>query len=251
MDEPAKTAESSFFSELVGEGKKYKTVEDLAKAKVNADQFIAHLERQTNELREDLEKSMTIEAFMKTKAQDDTQTADDAVDPNAGGPSGETTPEPVKQEGSIDKSDLIEQIKAELRKEQEQTQAQSNISSVEQRLMEIHGDEEAVNKAINEKAAELGVSVKWLQDTASTSPTGFYSLMGITKDTPKVAKTLNPALKSEGAPAAESVTPQPGTKAYYDEIRKTDKRRYFSREMQLEMYKASMTDPDKFFAKQS
>jgi len=51
-DQTSKTS----LEELVGEGKKFKTVEDLAKGKLEADSFIAQLEGELKGVKGDLTK---------------------------------------------------------------------------------------------------------------------------------------------------------------------------------------------------
>lgn len=250
-EKPEEQSTSEFLGQLVGEGKKYSDPENLAKAYHHADSYIKTLESQTEELRTELEKRMALEDFIK-KSKDDNKAIEETVDrdqaPDA--PAEVTTPaaEAPKTSSGVDESELLKRLKAELEAEDQQKKAQSNIARVEEALLSHYGDDDSVNQAINDKAAEIGVSVDFLKDVATKSPDGFFKLVGL--DAPK--KTANPLSNSVNTaglkPAAEaSSQPSPGTKAYFDQIRKEDKRRYLSREVQLQMHKASMENPEKFF----
>lgn len=240
------TAEESFLRQFVGEGKKYRSEEELAKAYANADRFIQHLTTQTDELKSELDKRMAVEDFIKQTTQQDTsQQKDDQVDPNPGNTPDVTATEP-KESKQVDESELIERIKAELRKEKESESADKNLDTTINHLREVYGDDSKVNEVIKTKAAELGVSVDYLQDTAAKSPSAFYRLIGV--DTPKTSSSSpRPALNSAGMQAApDSSNPQPGTKAYFDNIRKTDPSKYFSRKIQLDLYQAAARNPAEF-----
>jgi len=245
------TENSDFYlSKYVGEDKKYKTVEDLAKAYEHADGFIKHLENHTEELKTELEKRMSLETFLKTEtkpAEENGNVTPKPEDKPEDTPS-RSAPEPKE---AVDTSDLIERIKAELKAEDEKSKAESNINSVADKLMATYGNEEAVNKAVADKAAELGVSVKWMQDAASQSPAGFYGLMGI-KDDQKAKPNLDSSKNTaafETTSSDRSSEPEPGTKAFYDNLRKEDFKKYMSREVQLKIYKDAMENPDKFYGK--
>jgi hypothetical protein len=57
-DQPPTVDENkNYLSELVGEGKKFKTVEDLAKSKIHADATIDVMTRRLDELTEDYKKT--------------------------------------------------------------------------------------------------------------------------------------------------------------------------------------------------
>jgi hypothetical protein len=240
-----------FFSELVGEGKKYKDPENLAKAYVHADKYIQSLETQTEELRTELEKRMALEDFIK-KTKDDNKAIEETAerDQSSGAPAEATTPveEAPKTSSGVDESELLKRLKAELEAEDQQKKAQSNISRVEEALLSKYGDEDKVNQAINEKAQEIGVSTDFLKDVATKSPDGFFKLVGL-EPSKKSANPLTNGVNTAGLkPAEESSTqPRPGTKAYFDQIRAEDKRRYLSREVQLQMHKAAMENPEEFF----
>lgn len=245
MDEPTKTddAEANYLEELVGEGKRYKTAAELAKAKIHADAFIENLKTQTEELRTELDRRMALEEmFLKTKDNDPKP-----VDPPT---EDKTTADPPKQvqadQSKVDESELIEKVKAELKREAEQTSRTANFEAVKTRLLEELGDPDKVNKFMDERSKELGFSVSELADVAAKSPTAFYNLLGLKKGTTS-SPDLPGTVKTEALQTSPmSSQPKPGTKAYYDKMRKEDPRKYLSAAVQLEIHKAYMKDPAAF-----
>lgn len=251
MENPENTDGLGHLAQLVGEGKKYSSIEELAKGYVHADTYIEALKAKTNDLEQEVNKRMAIEQFIETK-QDNEQNANASGDPAPGAEVVETKTEPVVEaEPKVNESELIERIKAELRQDDEKAKGERNQAAVVQRLKDVFGTDENVNKAVAEKAASIGVSIQWMMDTARKSPEAFYGLVGI--DSSKKSPGVIPAaVNTAGVPsAADSSKIQQGTKAYYDEIRKTNMKKFMSPEIQKQYMKDAMADPDKFFARNS
>ena len=55
---------NSFLDQLVGEGKKFANIEDLAKGKLNSDEHIDKLENENQRLRQELDTRMTAEEVL-------------------------------------------------------------------------------------------------------------------------------------------------------------------------------------------
>ena len=240
----------SYLEQLVGEGKKYNSVEQLAKAYANADVFIEALKSQNNDLKSEVEKRMAIEEFIKSNQQDKTEVSlDTTADPEGGKQvSTQTSQTERSSETKVDESELIERIKEELRKDNENEVFRKNTEEVGAKLRQIFGDNvEAINSAMAEKAAEIGVSVQWLKDTAAKSPKAFFNITGLdsSKTTPP-PPSPKPAL-NVSSPSLTSSQPQPGTKAWYDSLRKENLKEFLKPDVQLKYMSDAMKDPDKFF----
>jgi hypothetical protein len=96
--------------------------------------------------------------------------------------------------------------------------ATTNGRAVAERLMELYGSEEAVNKIVADRAAELGVGIQFLQDAAAKSPNAFYDLMKLEtapKQSPAPRGEINPAALQNHAPGVKE-----GTNAYYEQMRR-------------------------------
>ena len=87
------------------------------------------------------------------------------------------------------------------------------------------------------KAQELGVSVEFLQSVAAQSPKAFLAQLGLdntSNQAPVVAprNDINPRALNETSGRVKE-----GTYAYYENIRKTDPKAYYSPKIQIEMHR--------------
>jgi len=85
------------------------------------------------------------------------------------------------------------------------------------------------------KAAELGLSVDFLKDTAAKSPTAFLKVMGV--DTTQQANNGVGVSKTDINTQGFKIqgTVEVGTKAYYDKLRKEKPSEYFSATIQQQI----------------
>jgi hypothetical protein len=199
--------ESSLIDELVGEGKKFATIEDLAKGKLEADSFIEQLQGENKLTREQL-----IELEGKTNKQ---ATIAELIDVVKGSNKQET------EEGNQPISDDILSKKIEEilgNKTVEQTR-ETNYKQANQAVLDkVNGDVEAAKSYVAERAKQLGTSVEKLKALGEESPVAFRELM-----------KLDPSTGSPGVTSLAGVTPPQNTplvieghktKAYYDQLKK-------------------------------
>lgn len=200
---------------LVGEGKKFKSVEDLAKGKLEADRFIESLLREKAELLETLNKKQTEDQVQKSlqTAQETTQTSTTAR---------------VSEEPK-DLKALVQQTVQNLFAEQE---IQSNVTKVNNRLSELFG--EKAPERVAQRANELGVGVDFLKSVAAKSPEAFYKLL----DTGTAAPTGSVTQSTVTTP--QTVGDTKTTKSWddYSAMRKSNPSLYFSPQMQKEIFEA-------------
>lgn len=216
---------------LVGEGKKYATVEDLAKAYVHADAFIKSTTRELQEVKEELNVRLDTEQVLARARQNQSN-----VEPQ---PSPQT---PVKEATTpLSDEDLAARIREVTQAERLRETAAQNVTTVATKLIEQFGDEAKANEFVRNKAAELGVGVEFLQDVAARSPKAFFSSIGLENAPPKTPPTSptrgdvnTEAFRNNGTQVKQ------GTYAYYENLRKSDPKTYFSRDVQLQMHKDAM-----------
>lgn len=214
---------------LVGEGKKYATVEDLAKSRLAADDHIARIEAENAEYRAGLQRDILQQREQQLQA-----TTPPAHVPDQG-----------QNQRNVPQEDLAERIREVTRQDREQEKARANIETVTNRLTEVFGSADAANAAMVAKAKELEVPLKWLMDQATLSPTAFYKTVDLDaapRNAPAPHGTVNTgALQSQSAGTAKA-----GTYKFYEEIRKTNPKLYNSPKVQLEMHKQAMENPNFF-----
>jgi hypothetical protein len=227
------TPSANHLENLVGEGKKFKTAEDLAKAYGNADNHIG-------ELRTDLQ---TTREFIATKLEELANKRNEAAPTGLNEEPRANEPAPVvppKDEGE----DLDTRIKKALDEEREVTRLQTNATLVEDVLVERLGSKDEAVKAVAAKAAEMGVEPAFLRDTAFKSPRTFFKLMDIDPDTkptsastPAPSADVNPAMLGHGQPKAD-------TYRYFEQLRKSNEKLYWSPKTQAALMKAAMENPN-------
>ena len=212
---------------LVGEGKKFKTVDDLAKGKAESDRVIAAREQELSELRTELSKRESIEQAIQRLTKPPIQSAEPVLEPK-----------PAANTPSFTDEDLVARIREVTKQESEQEQIKANVKSVANRLIEVYGSEAKANEVVNQKAQELGLSVDFLQSVAAKSPNAFFVTVGLEvtpQATPAVSHgDVNPQALANARPGIK-----PGSYEYFEEIRKTNPAQYFKPATQNALMKAA------------
>lgn len=228
------TPSESFLDKYVGEGKKFKDVEALAKAYEHADNHIPKLTEDLQTTREFIASKLE-ELAKRSEAQPIVQT-----DETRG-----NQPAPVAPPNDAGE-DLDTRIAKILEERDEVKVFQSNGKLAQDVLVEHLGSVEAAVEAVRAKAAEMGVGPEFLRETAHRSPRAFFNLMGINPDqkpqssaTPSSSSDVNPRMLEAGKP-------KPNSYAYYDQLRKSDPKLYWSPKVQASLMKDAQENPDFF-----
>lgn len=237
--DPDSQAVTSFLEKYVGEGKKYKSVEDLAKGYEHADKFIGELKGELGGIKDFVAAQFEKMADERTRNIENHQPGDGGLEPK----------NPAAPPVNVEKEDLDARIAKALRDNDEQRVLKENSSYAEAVLVQHYGSKEEAVKAVQAKAVELGISGQFLADTAFRSPKALFNILGINPDeTPASPNT--PAPRNDVNPRAldqRSGQPKPGTWAYYQNLRKTDSDRYWAREVQDQLMKDAMAAGDAFY----
>lgn len=214
---------------LVGEGKKYKTVEDALKSVPHSQEHINRLENELSELREDLNKRLNSEETLKQilEKQQGSEGQETPSDP--------VTPDAIK--------DLVKSTYEELTQEEKQKQ---NIQTVESALESKWGDKTV--ETLKAKANELGVSVQFMRDTAAHSPTAFFNLVGMNGATTNPDHTTAPRNSDVNTTAMnENPSVRPNTYRWYQQLRKSDPKAYYNPKTQMQMHEDARKFGDDFY----
>lgn len=223
------TSANDIFSSLVGEDKKFKTPEDLAKGKLESDQFIEQLQRETKELREELGRRPTKEELLDTirASQKDDQ--------------GNQT--------GLDEEAVRTLINKQVTEYDSQKAAAKNIETAANKMIELYGQK--AGEITYNKAQELGVSVDYLKDLSARSPQAFYNVMGINASSQK--DTSNKNLESNTntetfKPGGGGHNPpsSPKTWSEFETLRKENPKLYFSPKVQNEIFKMRKEKGEEF-----
>jgi len=233
-----------YVEELVGEGKKFKTVEDLARGKLESDRFIEQLKSETEGLRNDLRTRMTLEELLTTMNSEKTT-------PPVGT---EATPllgdegHGFKDTASLKSEDIEALINRRLQ-EVERTRIEStNLETVKKQLQVAFGSEYSLK--LKQVADDMGLTPEYLTQMAKTTPAVLLKLVGVeTSSTQKGTlprtslSTVSSSLNSGSLPRDLGST---RNKSYYDNIRKTDPHLYWTPKIQNEIHRLAAELGDNF-----
>lgn len=165
---------------LVGSDKKFASVEDLAKGKLQSDQFIEQLKNELRDVRNIVATQDRQLATLNSKFSI-LDRLEGNPNPNSNQPvAPNPTPEPPVVQG-LTEADVLKLVE---RRDANAVAAQ-NKRDVDATLTKTLGDKAA--SFVLQRAAELGMEPKALHDLALKSPKAFYSVLGIEPNAPQSA----------------------------------------------------------------
>ena len=221
---PTTQGNGEIVNALVGDGQKYKTVDELAKAYLHADTFIQQLKEENQKYREQAAAAKSIDEVLERLQQ--------AQQPE------QVTPAKVEQ---TDISALVEQTltQREVKKAQE-----ANLLEADRLMKERHG--ERATELFKAKANTPELQQLYMQ-LAARSPQDFVALfgeaqpIGNTIQTGASVNTVN--MVSHGA-SRENIE---GTKEWFTKLRREQPQKFYSSAMQVRFSKAATENPKLYF----
>lgn len=231
--------DKSLVEQLVGEGKKFKDLEAMAKGKLEADTYIETIERKADELAKELEKRLTAEEIAD-QIRSQQQPPVSNLNPNPGevensvGNQNETKP-------NFTTDDIEKLLEKKLEEKSAVSRQQANLAEVNKTLRDKIGA--TANQVLADKAADLGVTVEYLKEQAAISPKAFYNLIGLSQQ-----QTQSTGFN----PPSSSVTTIPnGTternKAYYDKLYAENPKLRIDQKMTIQEHKDMLRLGSKFY----
>ena len=247
---PVIDPEKDYFSEFVGEGKKYKDAKAAGRALIEKDLFIEQLKREAEEARQEARSRISVEEAL-------TKISSNRAEPENKG-QGHQPPADgngaVNQSGggnNVDIEKLVEEkLAARERDIQQKTQRQreeENLNTVQQKLQEIYGPNYAAK--VKEEAEKLGVSTQFLTETGRREPKALFKLLDL--DTQRGYRDI-----TEPAPAQSRVntagmtnsnSSSDRTMSYYEKLKREDPKRYWTSDVQVQKHKDALRLGQKFF----
>ena len=221
---PATQGNGEIVQALVGEGQKYKTVDDLAKAYLHADTFIQQLKEENQKYREQVTAAKSIDDVLERLQQSQQQE--------------QVTPAQVEQP---DISALVEQTLAqrEVKKAQE-----ANLLEADRLMKERHG--ERATELFKAKATTLEMK-KLYMELAARSPQDFVALFGepqITGSAIQSGSSVNTVNVASHGTNRENIE---GTKEWFSKMRREEPQKFYSSGMQVRFSKAATENPKLYF----
>lgn len=148
---------------------------------------------------------------------------------------------------AITDDDLVNRIKQVTQAMSVEERQATNEAEAARLLVEQFGDEAKAGQYVSQKAAELGVSVAFLKETAKQSPKAFFTTIGLNDTAPKGVPTATRSDVNTAALNSANPTAKEGTYAYYQELKRTDPKRYFSPNIQNQMHRDALKVGEAFF----
>lgn len=209
---------TNYLEQLVGDGKKFSSPEELARGKAESDAFIARLENEAHQLRNELNTRIKYEEFIDKLNSIPLDTKQD-----------NQPAEPPKDLSAMSPQEIERLVEQKLSQKDLQTKADNNIDIVKAELLKNLGPNYAQH--LDRQITELGMSREQLYALAASSPKSVFKLLGFGEDRPRNMYDTPPR-------SSVSSVPNVGKKgySYYDDLRKKDLRTYFSPKIQNEMF---------------
>lgn len=234
------TEEEKYLEKLVGEGRKYSDTEALAKSRIHADNHISQLEKDNEELRQELQKRLGMEEFYE-KLQEQSALAAPSNTPD----------EPYREERVSGQNEMSQDtIKALINDSLgEFVSAQNqekNISAVKQELRNRLGD--GFQEVMRERARQLGESTNDLMELAATKPQVFLELMA-----PSGSPRSQQPMSDPSMPRTQVNSSSSGdggnvrNQTYYNKLKQTDPSRYHSKEVRVQMMNDALNLGEHFY----
>lgn len=210
------------FEDFVGEGKKYKSNDDVAKALTEKDNFINRLKTEQEELRKELSTRPLVDRSQEILDRLEALNREPVTERPA------VTPAPERTEVKGLSLDDIDRVLNE--REQKKT-AQSNIDKVKTALQEKYGDQWSTQ--LKSTAEKLQVSASFLDGIAAQSPQAFFKLIADANGATETLFTPPVSSTTTFVPSAGSVR----NESYYSKLKAADSKKYFSAEIRNQQYK--------------
>lgn len=226
----------SFVAQLVGEGKKFKDLESLAKGKLEADRHIGEITKTLDELRAELAKQDYAKSLLEQMSKGSEAGAEQPPP---------VTTSPSKTENTTQSASDIESLveKVITEKERNRTVTQ-NITIVGEQLEKQFGDKAA--QILKTKSGELNISIDRLKEIAAESPTAFFQLIGVNSNNNNKGNTQTVTTSSIRSENFNSNS-QDRDFDYYQKLRKENRSLYYSPKVQNMMLQDRNRLGDRFY----
>lgn len=184
------------------------------------DNFIKQLQSENAEMRAAVKE-------LETKSASELETLKQEMEALRNRANQPTTP--AQSNTSVSEEDIKALVANAITERERSNTAAQNHNEANLAMINAHGSREKAREAMLTKAAELNMSEDALLQTAQTSPSAFKVLMGLT-DAPK--NSAQPVVDiGQGNVRPEVIEEggfKRGTKAYWDNIRRTRGMAYYS-----------------------
>lgn len=229
----------NYLQELVGEGKKFSSPEELARGKAESDLYIKHLERGRDELREDYlklrEESVARQKLeeligqleSKTQRQDSSDNTQQSDEKNI--------------QPKYDPKEIESLVSSKIQEHELTRKQEQNFNSVKAKLQERFGTN--YQASLKTQIDQLGLTEDFVNDLARKHPSVLFKTLGI--DAPVAREDFQTPPRSA---QSNNFTPQNSkrTWSYYQNMKKNDPKVYWDKSTQVQMMHDSVDLGEEF-----
>jgi hypothetical protein len=213
-----------YYEELVGEGRKFKDPEALARSKFEADSYIEILKRQKDELRADYLK-MREETMAKAKLEE-------LIDRHSKQLSGENKKPDDTAVKPLDPAELDRIFGEKINAYELANRQRVNLKTVKDKLIERFGKN--YQSTVKEQIQDLGITEEVFNQMAQNYPQMVFKALEIDRP-PQREDFPAPPRNSVNRPANKGETKRTWT--YYQELKKTNPKLYLDPKTTNQMHK--------------
>ncbi len=219
----------NYLVELVGDGKKFKTAEDMAKGKYLADQQIEIMKRRMDEMREDFLKA---QEELKTRASIEEMLDRAASRDNQSNNRDNTDMRDMDMKPVLDPNELKSLISNEVNSLREEDRRKANRVEVESKLKERFGNN--YQSALAKQAEELNISGDELTAMAERNPKLFFKTFGLDRSS---NESFDAPIRGSQRTTFAPNTGEKRTWSYYKKMRQNSPTEYYSGKIQNQIIK--------------
>jgi hypothetical protein len=235
---PQVDQDKNYLEELVGEGKKFKDVQALARGKAEADTYVEILKRSNDEIRDQLLKTQS-DASARANLEDlikDLRKPDSEITPPAN--------EDESKAPSLRPDEIEQMVQAQIEKREIARRQQDNFNSVQAKLRERFGDN--TQRVLEEQRKNLNLSVEQVNTIAKDSPAAFLRLMGLDQ-TQREDTFQSPPRSQQRSDSFAPKGPEKRTWSYYKALQKKNPDIFRDPKTNVQMQKDAMELREAFF----
>lgn len=219
---------------LVGEGKKFKTIDDLARGKLESDAFIAKLQSELAEMRSELNQRLSVEDALRKHDERYRQPT-------------ESTPQETPAEEKVDNRGVSQEeiekfVLDTIEKRDAFRSKKENLQSVKERLQAHFGAD--YRTKVREKLNSLSLGEDFANGLAATQPKAFLELVGV-RETPNAPSYEQSSVTSSVRLPTSGTEPR--NYGYYRKLQAENPKEYFSQKVQMQMHKDAQEQGESFF----
>lgn len=229
----------NYLADLVGEGKKFKTVEDLARGKAESDLYIKTLTQRQDEMRadylrlkEDYESRAKLEELIDQMSTQTRQIEDRT-----------TPPADTYRQPTIDPNEIKSLVSSTVQEMDNARKQEENYNLVRSKLQERYGD--SYPSVLRKQMGDLGLSEVEINDMARKHPQLLLKTIGADQPVKREGFQTPERTSQRTDPFAPRT--QQRTWTYYQDMRTNNPKLYNDPKTTVQMHKDALEQGDAFF----